>query len=282
MTGSAYFMAATATAQETHTLVIEVDNEPGVLARVVGLFSGRGYNIESLTVSETQHAEHVSRITVVTTGTRNIIDQIKAQLERLVPVHKVVDLTETGRALERELMLIKVRGKGDERVEALRLADAFRARVVDATIETTAVLWQEAYELNVLSTVMCCKAVLPGMLARQQGAIVTLGSIAAHNGGTNAAHYAAAKGAVHTFTRALAKEVAPHVRVNAVAPGLIGTRFHDTFSTPAKRQATVAQTPLAREGTPGDVAAAVLFLASEAAGFLTGEIVEVNGGVGMF
>ena len=136
MTGSAYFMAATATAQETHTLVIEVDNEPGVLARVVGLFSGRGYNIESLTVSETQHAEHVSRITVVTTGKRNIIDQIKAQLERLVPVHKVVDLTETGRALERELMLIKVRGKGDDRVEALRIADAFRARVVDATIES--------------------------------------------------------------------------------------------------------------------------------------------------
>ena len=151
-----------------------------------------------------------------------------------------------------------------------------------ATIETTAELWQEAYELNVLSTVMCCKAVLPAMLAAKQGAIVTLGSIAAHNGGTNAAHYAAAKGAVHTFTRALAKEVAPHVRVNAVAPGLIGTRFHDTFSTPAKRQATVAQTPLAREGTPADVAAAVLFLASEAAGFLTGEIIEVNGGVGMF
>jgi len=136
MTGSAYFMASTALAVETHTLVIEVDNEPGVLARVVGLFSGRGYNIDSLTVSETQHAEHVSRITVVTSGTRNVIEQIKAQLDRLVPVHKVVDLTETGRALERELMLIKVRGKGDDRVEALRIADAFRARVVDATIES--------------------------------------------------------------------------------------------------------------------------------------------------
>jgi acetolactate synthase-1/3 small subunit len=136
MTGSAYFMATQAEKPETHTLVVEVDNEPGVLARVVGLFSGRGYNIESLTVSETQHAEHVSRITVVTTATRSVIDQIKAQLDRLVPVHKVVDLTETGRALERELMLIKVRGKGEDRVEALRLADAFRARVVDASTES--------------------------------------------------------------------------------------------------------------------------------------------------
>src|SRR3954466_14989483 len=90
-------------ASERHTLVVEVDNEPGVLARVVGLFSGRGYNIESLTVSETQHAEHVSRIPVVTTSTASVIEQIKAQLERLVPVHKVVDLTATGRALEREL-----------------------------------------------------------------------------------------------------------------------------------------------------------------------------------
>lgn len=136
MTGSAYFMATQAEKPETHTLVVEVDNEPGVLARVVGLFSGRGYNIESLTVSETQHAEHVSRITVVTTANRSVIDQIKAQLDRLVPVHKVVDLTETGRALERELMLIKVRGKGEDRVEALRLADAFRARVVDASTES--------------------------------------------------------------------------------------------------------------------------------------------------
>jgi acetolactate synthase-1/3 small subunit len=129
-------MTSTSEAIETHTLVVEVDNEPGVLARVVGLFSGRGYNIESLTVSETQHAEHVSRITVVTTGTKSVIEQIKAQLDRLVPVHKVVDLTETGKALERELMLIKVRGGGDHRAEALRIADAFRARVIDATVES--------------------------------------------------------------------------------------------------------------------------------------------------
>lgn len=136
MTGSAYFMAAQAEKSETHTLVVEVDNEPGILARVVGLFSGRGYNIESLTVSETQHVEHVSRITLVTTGTRSVIDQIKAQLDRLIPVHKVVDLTETGRALERELMLVKVRGRGEDRMEALRLAEAFRAHIVDASTES--------------------------------------------------------------------------------------------------------------------------------------------------
>lgn len=121
---------------ETHTLSVLVDNEPGVLARVIGLFSGRGYNIESLTVSETEHAKHQSLITVVTTGTPMVIEQIKNQLDRLVPVHRVVDMTLSGRSIERELAMVKVRGKGDERVEALRLADAFRARVIDATTES--------------------------------------------------------------------------------------------------------------------------------------------------
>jgi acetolactate synthase I/III small subunit len=124
------------TAVERHTLSILVDNEPGVLARVIGLFSGRGYNIDSLTVSETEHAKHLSRITIVTTGTPMVIDQIKHQLERLVPVHRVIDLTLSGRALERELALVKVRGTGEHRVEALRLGDAFRARVIDATAES--------------------------------------------------------------------------------------------------------------------------------------------------
>src|SRR6201993_604867 len=109
------------TAVERHTLSILVDNEPGVLARVIGLFSGRGYNIDSLTVSETEHEKHLSRITIVTAGTPMVIDQIKHQLERLLPVHKVVDLTVTGRAIERELAMIKVRGGGEKRVEALRL-----------------------------------------------------------------------------------------------------------------------------------------------------------------
>ena len=120
---------------ETHTLSALVDNEPGVLARVIGLFSGRGYNIDSLTVTETSHEKHISRITIVTTGTPMVIEQIKAQLERLVPVHKVTDLTVTTRALERELALVKVAGKGDNRVEALRLGEAFRAQVVDASTE---------------------------------------------------------------------------------------------------------------------------------------------------
>ncbi len=119
-----------------HVLSILVDNEPGVLGRVVGLFSGRGYNIESLTVSETEHDKHVSRITIVTSGTPAIVDQIEAQLGRLVPVHRVVDLTNSGPSVERELALIKVAGKGEMRAEALRLAEAFRARVMDATIES--------------------------------------------------------------------------------------------------------------------------------------------------
>src|SRR6201986_3943386 len=121
---------------EQHTLCVLVDNEPGVLGRVIGLFSGRGYNIESLTVSETEHQQHLSLITIRTTGTPMVIDQIKNQLGRLVPVHRVVDMTLAGNSIERELAMVKVRGKGEHRVEALRLADAFRARVIDATTES--------------------------------------------------------------------------------------------------------------------------------------------------
>ncbi len=121
---------------ETHTLSVLVDNEPGVLARVVGMFSGRGYNIESLTVAEVAHETHLSRITIVTSGTPEIIEQIRHQTERLVPVHAVTDLTLSVRAIERELAMIKVRGKGENRVEAMRLADAFRAKVIDATTES--------------------------------------------------------------------------------------------------------------------------------------------------
>ncbi|MEX0810306.1 MAG: acetolactate synthase small subunit [Dongiaceae bacterium] len=119
-----------------HTISVLVENEAGVLARVIGLFSGRGYNIESLTVAEVDVANHLSRITVVTSGTEMIIEQIKAQLDRLVPIHRVSDLTVEGPHLERELALIKVRGNGEKRVESLRIADIFRARVVDSTIES--------------------------------------------------------------------------------------------------------------------------------------------------
>lgn len=120
---------------QTHTLAILVDNEAGVLARVIGLFSGRGYNIDSLTVAEVDHEGHLSRITIVTTGTPQVIEQIKAQLGRIVPVHEVHDLTVEGPHVERELALLKVGGKGEKRVEALRLADIFRANVVDSTLD---------------------------------------------------------------------------------------------------------------------------------------------------
>ncbi len=121
---------------ERHTLAILVENEPGVLARVIGLFAGRGYNIESLTVAETDHEGKRSRITIVTTGTPQVIEQIKAQLGRIVPVYDVHDLTVEGPSVERELALFKVAGKGDARIEAVRLADIFRANVVDSTLES--------------------------------------------------------------------------------------------------------------------------------------------------
>jgi acetolactate synthase-1/3 small subunit len=119
-----------------HTFSVLTDNEPGVAARIIGLFSGRGYNIESLTVAETDPQGRLSRITIVTSGTRQIIEQIKAQLSRLVPIHKVSDLTGEGPHVEREMALVKVRGTGEHRVEALRIADIFRARVVDSTNES--------------------------------------------------------------------------------------------------------------------------------------------------
>jgi acetolactate synthase-1/3 small subunit len=133
--GSVYFLEERNDKLETHTLSILVDNEPGVLARIAGLFSGRGYNIESLTVSETEHAKHLSRFTIVTTATSMVLAQVKTQLERLVNVHRVVDLTVLGDPLERELALIKVTGKGDKRIEALRMAEIFRANVIDASTE---------------------------------------------------------------------------------------------------------------------------------------------------
>ncbi len=122
--------------EERRTLSVLVDNESGVLARVIGLFSGRGYNIESLTVAETDHTGHRSRITVVATGTPMVIEQIKAQLDRMVPVHRVRDLTVEGPSVERELALVKVANTGESRVESLRLKDSFRASVVDASLDS--------------------------------------------------------------------------------------------------------------------------------------------------
>ena len=121
---------------ERHVLTITVDNEAGILAKIAGLFTARGYNIDSLTVADISENHALSRITIVTHGPPAVIDQIRAQLERLVPVHKVVDLTELGAHVERELALVKVSGKGENRVEALRLAQVFRAQPVDTTTES--------------------------------------------------------------------------------------------------------------------------------------------------
>lgn len=130
---SAYDMSHVEEADERRTLAVIVDNEPGVLGRVVGLFSARGYNIESLTVAEVDRDRHRSRITIVTAGTAHTLEQIEAQLLRLVPVANVTDITRSKRGVERELALIKVAGEGDKRVEALRIAEIFRARVIDTT-----------------------------------------------------------------------------------------------------------------------------------------------------
>ncbi len=126
-------MRLKAEATERHTLSVLVDNEAGILARIAGLFSARGYNIESLTVADVSHDLAVSRITIVTSGSAHVMEQILAQLERLVPVHKVTDLTSLGPHVERELALVKVAGTGEHRIEAMRLADIYRARVLDAT-----------------------------------------------------------------------------------------------------------------------------------------------------
>jgi acetolactate synthase I/III small subunit len=131
--GSAYFLVDTKAKEIRTTLSVLVDNEAGVLARVIGLFSGRGYNIESLTVAEVDHLDHTSRITIVTSGTPEVLEQIRHQLERLVPVHKVVDLSTETPGIEREMALIKVAGAGEKRVEAMRLSEVFRARILDTT-----------------------------------------------------------------------------------------------------------------------------------------------------
>ena len=155
-----------------------------------------------------------------------------------------------------------------------------RSTVLDCDLK----LWNDCLALNLTSAFLCCRAALTEMEPRGSGAIVLMSSLAAFDGGgPGASHYAAAKGALVSYTRALAKEVGPlGIRVNGVAPGLIGTRFHDVFNTPEGRRTTVERTPLRREGTPDDVAETILFLASPRASFLTGETIQINGGLGMF
>jgi 3-oxoacyl-[acyl-carrier protein] reductase len=155
-----------------------------------------------------------------------------------------------------------------------------RSRAVETSLE----VWNEALALNLTNTFLCCRAALRHMEPHRKGNLILVSSLAAHDGGGfGASHYAAAKGAILTYTRALAKEVGPlGIRVNGLAPGLIATRFHDTYTPAEARKATVERTPLRREGTPWDVAAAALFLASDASSFLTGETIEVNGGLGLY
>jgi acetolactate synthase I/III small subunit len=136
-TTTTHYPAQSKTEQiESRTLCVLVDNEPGVLARVIGLFSGRGYNIDSLTVSETEHQKHLSRITIVTRGTPMVLEQIKNQLDRLVPVHRVIDLTTANPAIQRELAMVKVSGQGKDRTAAQTLAKTFDARIIDDTAES--------------------------------------------------------------------------------------------------------------------------------------------------
>jgi 3-oxoacyl-[acyl-carrier protein] reductase len=151
-------------------------------------------------------------------------------------------------------------------------------------VETPLALWNDVMAVNLTATFLCCRAALRHMEPRKAGDLILMSSLAAHDGGGfGASHYAASKGALLTYTRALAKEVGPlGIRVNGIAPGLIATRFHDTFTPAEGRKATVERTPLHREGTPEDVAGAALFLASPAASFLTGETIEVNGGLGLY
>ncbi|CAN5601724.1 SDR family NAD(P)-dependent oxidoreductase [soil metagenome] len=151
-----------------------------------------------------------------------------------------------------------------------------RSALVDTSLE----FWNEVFAVNVTSTFLICQAAIPELIKAGGGSIVTMGSMAAHDGGgANAVHYAASKGAILTFTKALAKQVAPdNIRVNSVAPGLIGTQFHDEFNTPEGRASVVSRTPIQREGTPEDVAASILFLASPRASFITGETIQINGG----
>jgi 3-oxoacyl-[acyl-carrier protein] reductase len=158
-----------------------------------------------------------------------------------------------------------------------------RSRIAETSLE----LWNEALALNLTSTFLCCRAALRHMEAKKtptKGNIILMSSLAAHDGGGfGASHYAATKGAILTYTRAMAKEVGPlGIRVNGLAPGLIATRFHDTFSTSEGRKATVERTALRREGTPKDVASAALFLASDDSSFLAGETIEINGGLGVY
>lgn len=147
--------------------------------------------------------------------------------------------------------------------------------------DLTEAAWDEILDLNLKSAVFCTQAVAASMIDRRRGAIVNVGSVAGHNGGgPGAGPYAAAKAALAAFTKSLAKELGPHgIRANAVSPGVIDTPFHEIFSTPEMMANFVTLIPLGRVGTSAECASAITFLASDAASYITGETLEINGGL---
>jgi 3-oxoacyl-[acyl-carrier protein] reductase len=185
-----------------------------------------------------------------------------------------------------EATVERVVAETEEKLGPLDIVFANAGGILKRTpsVEATLELWKEVFAVNVTSTFLICRAALKRMIPRERGAIVTMSSLAAFTGGgPGATHYAASKGAIVTYTRGLGREVGPQgIRVNGVAPGLIGTRFHDLFNTPEGRKAAVATTPLRREGTPEDVAQAVVYLASDRSSFLAGETIQINGGAAVY
>ena len=211
------------------------------------------------------------------TAAEEVVAQIRAMGRRAVAIK--ADLTDS--AVAEQVFAVAESSIGDIDTLFANIGGLIqRCRVVDMPLS----LWNEAMNLNLTSTFLICQAALKRMEPRKSGVIVTMSSLAAFDGGgPGSAHYASAKAAVATFTRALAKEVGPlGIRVNGVSPGLIATRFHDVFNTPANRQAIAERTPARREGAPDDVANAVVFLASDRAAFLAGEIIQINGGLGLY
>jgi 3-oxoacyl-[acyl-carrier protein] reductase len=248
----------------TNKIVLIAGGASGIGRAASLAFAGEGADV-ALTYL-TSHAE-----------AKEVVSDIEGKGRRALALS--ADLTDPSRV---EAMVAEV----EERLGPIDVLFANAGGLVrqSSFAEMSLDLWREVFTVNVESTFLTCKAVYVRMIPRRRGAIVTMASLAAFNGGrAGSGAYAAAKGAIVTFTRGLAKEAGPHgITVNCVAPGLIATRFHERFNTPAGRQAAVEATPVHREGTPADVAETVLFLASRRASFITGEVVQINGGVSMY
>jgi 3-oxoacyl-[acyl-carrier protein] reductase len=245
----------------------------GKCVLVTGGASGIG---QGIALAFAEKGAHVA-LTHMTSDPGPVLEQIRARGVRAMALH--ADLRQEGAVQTVFQRVLETLGDLDVLV-ANSGGLLKRSRAADTSLE----LWNEAVAINLTSTFLCCRAALRHMEKKKGGSLILMSSLAGHDGGGfGASHYAATKGAILTYTRALAKEVGPlGIRVNAIAPGLIATRFHDTFTPPDARKATVEKTPLRREGTPNDVASAVVFLASDDSAFITGEIIEVNGGLGLY